>query len=125
MPLTRKKDGLPDDKLIALGAVECRFEKIDTTEEIVARIEEAIKHVDPSASASTPTAASPQASASTCPSKNPTSNSKTRPKPPPASKNGTDNRPHLAHTGNSTVRYLLLCYARKLTLFRTEMPYYL
>ena len=47
MPLTRKKDGLPDDKLIALGAVECRFEKIDTTEEIVARIEEAIKHVDP------------------------------------------------------------------------------
>ena len=38
---------LPDDKLIGLGAVECRFEKIDTTEEIVARVEEAMKHVDP------------------------------------------------------------------------------
>ena len=38
---------LPEDKLIGLGAVECRFEKIDTTEEIVARVEEAMKHVDP------------------------------------------------------------------------------
>ena len=38
---------LPEDKLIGLGAVECRFEKIDTTEEIVARVEEAIRHVDP------------------------------------------------------------------------------
>ena len=38
---------LPEDKLIGLGAVECRFEKIDTTEEIVGRAEEAMKHVDP------------------------------------------------------------------------------
>ena len=38
---------LPEDKLIGLGAVECRFEKIDTTEEIIARVEEAVKHVDP------------------------------------------------------------------------------
>jgi 5-methyltetrahydropteroyltriglutamate--homocysteine methyltransferase len=38
---------LPDDKLIGLGAVECRFDKIDTRDEIVARVEEAMKHVDP------------------------------------------------------------------------------
>ena len=38
---------LPEDRLIGLGAVECRFEKIDTTEEIVGRVEEAMKHVDP------------------------------------------------------------------------------
>lgn len=37
---------LPDDKLIGLGAVECRFDKIDTRDEIVARVEEAMKHVD-------------------------------------------------------------------------------
>jgi 5-methyltetrahydropteroyltriglutamate--homocysteine methyltransferase len=37
---------LPDDKLIGLGCVECRFEEIDTTEQIVARVEEALKHVD-------------------------------------------------------------------------------
>ena len=37
---------LPDDKLIGLGAVECRFDKIDTRDEIVSRVEEAIKHVD-------------------------------------------------------------------------------
>ena len=37
---------LPEDKLIGLGAVECRFEKIDTPEEIVARVEEALKYVD-------------------------------------------------------------------------------
>ena len=37
---------LPDDKLIGLGAVECRFEKIDTRDEILARVEEAMKHVD-------------------------------------------------------------------------------
>ena len=36
---------LPEDKLIGLGAVECRFEKIDTTEEIVGRAEEAMKYV--------------------------------------------------------------------------------
>jgi 5-methyltetrahydropteroyltriglutamate--homocysteine methyltransferase len=38
---------LPDDKLIGLGAVECRFEKIDTRDEIVARVEEALKYVAP------------------------------------------------------------------------------
>ena len=37
---------LPDDKLIGLGAVECRFEKIDTEDEIVGRVEEALKYVD-------------------------------------------------------------------------------
>ncbi len=37
---------LPDDKLIGLGAVECRFEKIDTRDEIVARVEQALEHVD-------------------------------------------------------------------------------
>ena len=37
---------LPDDKLIGLGCVECRFEEVDTTEQIVARVEEAMKYVD-------------------------------------------------------------------------------
>jgi 5-methyltetrahydropteroyltriglutamate--homocysteine methyltransferase len=37
---------LPDDKLIGLGAVECRFESIDTTKQIVGRVEEAMKYVD-------------------------------------------------------------------------------
>lgn len=37
---------MPQDKLIGLGAVECRFEKIDTTEQIVGRVEEAMKHID-------------------------------------------------------------------------------
>ncbi len=37
---------LPDDKLIGLGCVECRFEEIDTTEQIVGRVEEALKYVD-------------------------------------------------------------------------------
>ncbi len=37
---------LPDDKLIGLGAVECRFEEIDTTEQIVGRVEAALQHVD-------------------------------------------------------------------------------
>ncbi len=37
---------LPEDRLIGLGAVECRFEKIDTPDEIVARVEEALKYVD-------------------------------------------------------------------------------
>ena len=36
---------LPEDKLIGLGAVECRFEKIDSTDEIVGRVEEALKYV--------------------------------------------------------------------------------
>lgn len=38
---------LPDDKLIGLGCVDCRFETIDTADQIVARVEEAIKHVEP------------------------------------------------------------------------------
>ena len=38
---------MPDDSLIGLGCVECRFEKIDTPEEIVARVEEALKYVEP------------------------------------------------------------------------------
>ena len=37
---------LGDDKLIGLGAVECRFETIDTPEEIVKRVENAMNHVD-------------------------------------------------------------------------------
>ena len=37
---------LPDDKLIGLGVVECRFEKIDTPEEITARVEDAMQYVD-------------------------------------------------------------------------------
>ncbi len=38
---------LPDDKLIGLGCVECRFESIDTPDQVVARVEEAIKYVEP------------------------------------------------------------------------------
>jgi len=38
---------LPDDSLIGLGCVECRFEKIDTVEEIVSRVEVALEYVDP------------------------------------------------------------------------------
>lgn len=38
---------LPEDKLIGLGAVECRFEKIDSRDEIVGRVEAALKHVEP------------------------------------------------------------------------------
>ena len=34
---------LPEDKLIGLGCMDSRFEKIDTPEEIVSRVEEAIK----------------------------------------------------------------------------------
>jgi 5-methyltetrahydropteroyltriglutamate--homocysteine methyltransferase len=37
----------PNDSLIGLGCVECRFEHIDTPEEIVARVEEAIRYVEP------------------------------------------------------------------------------
>ena len=37
---------LPENKLIGLGAVECRFEKIDTRDEIVSRVEQALEHVD-------------------------------------------------------------------------------
>ena len=38
---------LPEDSLIGLGSVDCRFEHIDTPEEIVARVEEALKYVAP------------------------------------------------------------------------------
>ena len=38
---------MPEDSLIGLGSVDCRFEHIDTPEEIVARVEEAMKYVDP------------------------------------------------------------------------------
>ena len=38
---------MPEDSLIGLGAVECRFEHIDTPEEIVARVEEAMRYVEP------------------------------------------------------------------------------
>ena len=38
---------MPEDALIGLGSVECRLEHIDTPDEIVARVEEAIKYVEP------------------------------------------------------------------------------
>ena len=38
--------GLPDDRMIGLGCVDCRGEHIDAPEAIVARVEEALKHVD-------------------------------------------------------------------------------
>ena len=38
---------LPEHSLIGLGCVGCRFEHIDTPEEIVSRVEKAIKYVDP------------------------------------------------------------------------------
>jgi 5-methyltetrahydropteroyltriglutamate--homocysteine methyltransferase len=37
---------LPEDSLIGLGCVDCRFEEIDTPEQIVVRVENAMKHVD-------------------------------------------------------------------------------
>ncbi len=37
---------MPDDSLIGLGSVDCRSDHIDTPEEIVARVEEAMKYVD-------------------------------------------------------------------------------
>ncbi len=37
---------LPDDALIGLGCVDSRFEDIDTPEQIVGRVEEAMKYVD-------------------------------------------------------------------------------
>jgi 5-methyltetrahydropteroyltriglutamate--homocysteine methyltransferase len=39
--------GLPEDRLIGLGCVDCRSEHVDTPEEIVARVEAAMRHVDP------------------------------------------------------------------------------
>ena len=38
---------MPEDSLIGLGSVECRFEHVDTAEQIVARVEEALKYVEP------------------------------------------------------------------------------
>jgi 5-methyltetrahydropteroyltriglutamate--homocysteine methyltransferase len=38
--------GLPDDRLIGLGCVDCRGEHVDTPEEIVGRVEAALRHVD-------------------------------------------------------------------------------
>ena len=38
---------LPEDSLIGVGAVDCRFEHVDTPEEIVERVEEAMKYVAP------------------------------------------------------------------------------
>ena len=38
---------LPADKAIGLGCVDCRGEHIDTPEEIVSRVEQALKHVKP------------------------------------------------------------------------------
>jgi 5-methyltetrahydropteroyltriglutamate--homocysteine methyltransferase len=37
---------LPEDRLIGLGCVDVRGEQIDTVEQIVARVEEALRHVD-------------------------------------------------------------------------------
>ncbi len=38
---------LPEDSLIGLGSVDCRSEHVDTPEEIVARVEEAMRYVEP------------------------------------------------------------------------------
>ena len=38
---------MPADRQIGLGCVDCRGEHIDTAEEIVARVEKAIKYVSP------------------------------------------------------------------------------
>ena len=38
---------LPEDRKIGLGCVDCRGEHIDTPEEIVARVEAALEHVEP------------------------------------------------------------------------------
>ena len=38
---------MSEDSLIGLDSVDCRFEHIDTPEEIVARVEEAMKYVEP------------------------------------------------------------------------------
>ena len=38
--------GLPDDRLIGLGCVDCRGEHVDTPAEIVARVEAALRYVD-------------------------------------------------------------------------------
>ncbi len=38
---------LPEGSLIGLGSVDCRSEHVDTPEEIVARVEEAMRYVEP------------------------------------------------------------------------------
>jgi len=38
--------GLPEDRLIGLGCVDCRGEHVDTPDEIAARVEQAMRHVD-------------------------------------------------------------------------------
>ena len=38
---------IPEDKTIGLGCVDCRGEHIDTPEEIVARVENALRHLSP------------------------------------------------------------------------------
>jgi methionine synthase II (cobalamin-independent) len=37
---------LPEDRRIGLGCVDCRGEHVDTAEEIVARVEKALRYVD-------------------------------------------------------------------------------
>ena len=70
---------LPDDKLIGLGAVECRFDKIDTRDEIVARVEEAMKHVDPERLSISPDCGfSPGLDGVTCRWRSPIRSSRTR-----------------------------------------------
>ena len=38
---------IPEDKTVGLGCVDCRGEHIDTPEEIVARVENALRHLPP------------------------------------------------------------------------------
>lgn len=38
---------MPRESLIGLGCVECRFEHVDTPQEIMARVEEAMRYVEP------------------------------------------------------------------------------
>jgi 5-methyltetrahydropteroyltriglutamate--homocysteine methyltransferase len=38
--------GLPEDRLIGIGCVDCRGEHVDGPAEIVARVEAALRHVD-------------------------------------------------------------------------------
>ena len=44
--LKTRNDALPEDRRIGLGCVDVRGEQIDTVEQIVARVEEARRHVD-------------------------------------------------------------------------------
>jgi 5-methyltetrahydropteroyltriglutamate--homocysteine methyltransferase len=38
---------LPEDRLIGLGCLDVRGEQVDTVRQIVARVEEALRHVGP------------------------------------------------------------------------------